>query len=90
MSGLSNIKDLYLSIYEEKDPSFEIKKSSGVGALTADAAKQLGPKAEQLRKKKAAAVDLPKVKKENTEYEDARDRMRFMLDEAKKEKSGCC
>ena len=148
MSGLSHIKDLYLSIYEDKNPSFEIKKSSGVGALTADAAKQLGPKAEQLRKKKAAAVDLPKVKKEELELEesekwiqkaikkpgalrkqmgvesgekipakklaaaakkggklgqrarlaqtlmgfkeengDARERMRFMLDEAKKEKS---
>ena len=71
MSGLSNIKDLYLSIYEEKDPSFQIKKSSGVGALTADAAKQLGPKAEQLRKKKAAAVDLPKVKKEEIELDEA-------------------
>ena len=41
---------------------FEIKKSSGVGALTPNAAKQLGDKAVALQKKKAAAVALPKLK----------------------------
>jgi len=49
---------------EAKEPSFAIKKSSGAGALTPDAAKQLGPKAVELQKKKAAAVSLPSVKKE--------------------------
>jgi len=49
---------------EGKDISFAVKKSSGAGALTPDAAKQLGPKAIELQKKKAAAVSLPTVKKE--------------------------
>jgi hypothetical protein len=49
---------------EGKDPSFAVKKSSGAGALTPDAAKQLGPKAIELQKKKAASVGLPKIKKE--------------------------
>lgn len=42
----------------------QIKKSSGAGALTPDAAKQLGPKAVELQKKKAASVSLPTLKKE--------------------------
>lgn len=49
---------------EAKTLGFEIKKSSGAGALTPDAAKQLGDKAVALQKKKAAAVALPKVKEE--------------------------
>ena len=49
---------------EAKALGFEIKKSSGAGALTPDAAKQLGDKAVALQKKKAAAVSLPKVKEE--------------------------
>lgn len=51
-------------IKEAKDPSFAIKKSSGAGALTPSAAKQLGPKAVELQKKKAASVNLPKLKEE--------------------------
>ena len=39
--------------------SFEVRKSSGAGALTPAAAAQLGPKAIDLQKKKAAGVDLP-------------------------------
>lgn len=78
MSRLSNI-------YEKMDPSFQIKKSYGAGALTKDAAEKLGPKAVELRNKRASKVDLPKVKKE--EVENSRDRMRLMLDEAKKEKT---
>jgi hypothetical protein len=39
--------------------SFEVRKSSGAGALTPAAAAQLGPKAIELQKKKAAGVDLP-------------------------------
>ena len=49
---------------EAKTLGFEIKKSSGAGALTPDAAKQLGDKAVSLQKKKAAAVSLPKMKEE--------------------------
>lgn len=49
---------------EGKDPSFAVKKSSGAGALTPDAAKQLGQKAVELQKKKAASVSLPSIKKE--------------------------
>lgn len=51
-------------IKEGKDPSFAIKKSSGAGALTPSAAKQLGPRAVELQKKKAASVSLPNLKKE--------------------------
>ena len=47
-----------------KNPEFQVKKSSGVGALSSDAAKQLGPKAVELRKKAASKVDLPKLNKE--------------------------
>ena len=47
---------------EAKTLGFEIKKSSGAGALTPDAAKQLGDKAVALQKKKAAEVALPKLK----------------------------
>ena len=47
---------------EAKTLGFEIKKSSGAGALTPDAAKQLGDKAVALQKKKAALVALPKLK----------------------------
>ena len=40
--------------------SFEVgKPSRGIGALTPDATQQLGPKAVELQKKKAAEVDLP-------------------------------
>jgi hypothetical protein len=45
-----------------KDPATQIKISRGVGALTPESAKQLGPKAEKLQKEKAAQVDLPKLK----------------------------
>lgn len=51
-------------IDEGKQISFAVKKSSGAGALTPDAAKQLGDKAVKLQKAKAAAVSLPSVKKE--------------------------
>lgn len=47
---------------EAKTLGFEIKPSRGAGALTPDAAKQLGDKAVALQKKKAAAVALPKLK----------------------------
>jgi hypothetical protein len=47
---------------EAKALGFEIKKSSGAGALTPNAAKQLGDKAVELQKKKAASVALPKLK----------------------------
>ena len=45
--------------------SFKVgKPSRGIGALTPDAAQQLGPMATKLQKKKAAEVNLPTVKKE--------------------------
>ena len=55
---------------EAKTLGFEIKKSSGAGALTPDAAKQLGDKAVSLQKKKAAAVSLPKLKENKGIVED--------------------
>jgi hypothetical protein len=51
-------------IDEGKQVSFAVKKSSGAGALTPDAAKQLGDRAVKLQKAKAASVSLPSVKKE--------------------------
>ena len=46
----------------------QIARSTGAGALTPDAAKQLGKKAEELRKKKAAKTDVPEfAKKKVTE-----------------------
>lgn len=52
-------------IDEGKQISFAVKKSSGAGALTLDAAKQLGDKAVKLQKAKAAAVSLPSINKED-------------------------
>lgn len=63
---LRNLQESHMkvSLTEGRDLSFQVKKSYGAGALSKDAADQLGPKAVELRKKKSAAVDLPKVKKE--------------------------
>ena len=44
----------------------QIARSTGAGALTPDAAKQLGPKAEELRKKKAAKTDTPLTRENKT------------------------
>jgi hypothetical protein len=71
MSGLNNIREAYSKVYEAKSPSFEVRKSSGAGALTPSAARQLGPKAVELQKKKAAAVKLPKVNSEEVELGEA-------------------
>ena len=46
----------------EGDPSFQIKRSTGAGALTPSAAAQLGSRAVELQRKKAAGVDLPDLK----------------------------
>ena len=52
------------SVDEAKQISFPVKKSSGAGALTPQAAKQLGDKAVELQKKKSASVSLPNMRKE--------------------------
>jgi vacuolar-type H+-ATPase subunit H len=59
-----NEDKLVRGILKGSDPKTQIKKSSGAGALTPNAAKQLGPKAVELQKKKAAKVSLPSIKKE--------------------------
>jgi len=65
-------------IYEGMNPEYEKKgkkvtkslmvnplsKSSGAGALSPEAAEQLGNKAKELRKKKLSSVSLPSLKKE--------------------------
>ena len=50
------------TIVEMADPSFQIKRSTGVGALTPSSAQQLGPRAVELQKKKAAEVNLPNLR----------------------------
>jgi hypothetical protein len=52
------------SINPLKDPKTQIKRSTGAGALTANAAKQLGSKAQKLQKEKAKQVDIPRFNKE--------------------------
>jgi hypothetical protein len=47
-----------------KDPKTQIKRSTGAGALTPDAAAKLGPKAQQLQKSKANKVYIPRFNKE--------------------------
>ena len=47
-----------------KGSESQIKRSTGAGALTPQAAKQLGDKAVELQMKKAAAVSLPKIGEE--------------------------
>ena len=44
----------------------QIKRSTGAGALSPEAAKELGDKAVELRKKKLAQTELPKINKEET------------------------
>jgi hypothetical protein len=44
-----------------------IAKSSGAGALSPEAAEQLGDKAKQLRKKKLSQIGLPSIKKKELE-----------------------
>ena len=51
----------------------QIKRSTGAGALTPDAAKQLGPKAVELQKKKASQTSLPNIKKEELDINPAVD-----------------
>jgi hypothetical protein len=57
-------------------PETTLKKSSGAGALTPDAAKQLGPKAVELQKKKAASVSLPTINKEEKIVDKIMDEMK--------------
>jgi len=45
----------------------QIKRSTGAGALSPEAAAELGDRAVELRKKKLAQTELPKIKKEETE-----------------------
>ena len=44
----------------------QIKRSTGAGALSPEAAHELGDKAVELRKKKLAQTELPKINKEET------------------------
>lgn len=53
-----------------KDPSTQIRRSTGVGALTPKAAEQSGPKAQELQKREAAKVNLPKFNKEDVSLVD--------------------
>jgi len=53
-----------------KDPSTQIRRSTGAGALTPKAAEQLGPKAQELQKREAAKVNLPKFSKEDVSLVD--------------------
>jgi hypothetical protein len=74
MSSTSNTKKLYESMsseYEKKGKKVTkslmanpLSKSSGAGALSPEAAEQLGDKAKELRKKKLSGVSLPSFKKE--------------------------
>ncbi len=49
-----------------KGKETQIARSSGVGALSPEAAKELGDRAVELRKKKLAQTELPKINKEET------------------------
>jgi len=51
----------------------QIKRSTGAGALTPDAAKQLGPRAVKLQKEKASQTSLPNIKKEELDINPAVD-----------------
>jgi hypothetical protein len=47
-----------------KGKEYQIARSTGAGALSPEAATELGPKAVELRKKKLTQTELPKIKKE--------------------------
>jgi hypothetical protein len=54
-------------ILKPTNPKTQLKRSTGAGALTPDAAKELGPRAQELQKNKAKQVDIPsfvKIQKE--------------------------
>ncbi len=61
----------------------QVSRSTGPGALSPEAAKQLGPKAEQLRKEKLGKVQLPPVNKEEVSLVDK------ILAEMMGDKPGC-
>lgn len=73
MSGISKFRGIYTEGVLKGSQS-QIKKSSGVSALTPDAAAQLGPKAVELQRKKAKQVDVPgflkTTRKEETELDE--------------------
>jgi uncharacterized DUF497 family protein len=46
-------------ILKPTNPKTQLKRSTGAGALTPDAAKELGPRAQELQKNKAKQVDIP-------------------------------
>jgi hypothetical protein len=74
MSSANNTKKIYEGInpeYEKKGKKVTkslmanpLSKSSGAGALSPEAAEQLGNKAKELRKKKLSGVSLPPLRKE--------------------------
>ena len=49
-----------------KGKEYQIARSTGAGALSPEAATELGSKAIELRKKKLTQTELPKIKKEKT------------------------
>jgi hypothetical protein len=49
-----------------KGKEYQIARSTGAGALSPEAATELGSKAVELRKKKLTQTELPKIKKEET------------------------
>ena len=49
-----------------KGKEYQIARSTGAGALSPEAATELGSKAMELRKKKLTQTELPKIKKEET------------------------
>jgi len=64
----------------------QIKKSSGAGALTKQAAQELGDKAEKLRQEKAKKVDLPRFSEETTLVDQILSEMGCGCDRKKKNK----
>lgn len=61
--GSQHIRDreIYTTGKVLRGDKSQLTRSTGAGALTSSAAKELGPKAVELRKKKAASVSLPNL-----------------------------
>ena len=68
----------------------QTKKSSGAGALTKQAAQELGDKAEKLRQEKAKKVDLPRFSEETSLVDQILSEMGCGCDKKKKKKKLQC
>lgn len=85
-SGEHNVKESVSKVRKGilKGKEFQISRSTGAGALSPEAADELGPKAKELRQKKLAQTSLPRFIKNDVSLTDKI--LEEILQEGKKKK----